>query len=229
MRIDGTPFKRVEVKSQMRGHEGRRAGISMREKVLVYSRFPKALMQRIGERFELLDAAGKPPQDVFPAEELKGVRAMITAGGTPLGGEMMDKLPSLRAIVCYGTGYDGVDLAAAANAQDRRRPQSRRQCSVGCRHRRHLDAGRNAAIARRGQLCAQRRLGRGQAVADDASAGRHARPQDRRLRHGRDRPQDRGARRGVRVRGRLFQPQPARRALSVFFEVSSRWRTGAAC
>jgi lactate dehydrogenase-like 2-hydroxyacid dehydrogenase len=27
---------------------------------------------------------------------------------------MMDTLPSLRAIVCYGTGYDGVDLAAAA-------------------------------------------------------------------------------------------------------------------
>jgi hydroxypyruvate reductase len=27
---------------------------------------------------------------------------------------MMDKLPSLGAIVCYGTGYDGVDRAAAA-------------------------------------------------------------------------------------------------------------------
>jgi lactate dehydrogenase-like 2-hydroxyacid dehydrogenase len=39
---------------------------------------------------------------------------MITAGGTPLAGAMMDMLPALRAIVCYGTGYDGVDLAAAA-------------------------------------------------------------------------------------------------------------------
>ena len=39
---------------------------------------------------------------------------MITAGGTPLGGAVMDKMPSLGAIVCYGTGYDGVDLAAAA-------------------------------------------------------------------------------------------------------------------
>jgi lactate dehydrogenase-like 2-hydroxyacid dehydrogenase len=39
---------------------------------------------------------------------------MITAGGTPLGAAAMDTLPSLRAIVCYGTGYDGVDLAAAA-------------------------------------------------------------------------------------------------------------------
>ena len=86
----------------------------MQEKVLVYSRFPNALMQRIGARFDLLDAAGKPPHDVFPADQLSGIRAMITAGGTPLRGDMMDKLPSLGAIVCYGTGYDGVDLEAAA-------------------------------------------------------------------------------------------------------------------
>jgi lactate dehydrogenase-like 2-hydroxyacid dehydrogenase len=38
---------------------------------------------------------------------------MITAGGTQLPGSVMDTLPSLRAIVCYGTGYDGVDLKAA--------------------------------------------------------------------------------------------------------------------
>jgi lactate dehydrogenase-like 2-hydroxyacid dehydrogenase len=85
----------------------------MREKVLIYSRFPKALMVRIGERFELLDTAGKPPVDVFGADALAGIRAMITAGGTQLPGHVMDTLPALRAIVCYGTGYDGVDLAAA--------------------------------------------------------------------------------------------------------------------
>src|SRR5258705_3815214 len=86
----------------------------MPEKVLVYSRFPKAMMVRIGERFELMDAAGKPPHEVFTPEQLSGIRAMITAGGTPLPGAMMDSMPKLRAIVCYGTGYDAVDLAAAA-------------------------------------------------------------------------------------------------------------------
>jgi hydroxypyruvate reductase len=85
----------------------------MPEKVLIYSRFPKALMVRIGERFELLDAAGKPPSEVFSAEQLSTIRAMITAGGTQLPGRVMDMLPQLQAIVCYGTGYDGVDLAAA--------------------------------------------------------------------------------------------------------------------
>ncbi len=86
----------------------------MPDKVLIYSRFPKAMMVRIGERFELMDAAGKPPGEVFGADQLSGIRAMITAGGTPLGGAIMDTMPKLAAIVCYGTGYDGVDLAAAA-------------------------------------------------------------------------------------------------------------------
>src|ERR1700733_4635050 len=86
----------------------------MSDKVLIYSRFPKAMMARIGQRFDLMDAAGKPPAEVFTAEQLAGVRAMITAGGTPLQADVMDTLPALRAIVCYGTGYDGVDLDAAA-------------------------------------------------------------------------------------------------------------------
>ena len=76
----------------------------MHEKVLIYSRFPKAQMERFGERFELLNAAGKPPNEVFSAEQLSDIRAMITAGGTPLGGDAMDMMPKLGAIVCYGTG-----------------------------------------------------------------------------------------------------------------------------
>jgi lactate dehydrogenase-like 2-hydroxyacid dehydrogenase len=86
----------------------------MPDKVLIYSRFPKALMKRIGERFDLLDAAGKPLHEMFAADDLAGVRALITAGGTRLDAADMDRLPALGAIVCYGTGYDGVDLAAAA-------------------------------------------------------------------------------------------------------------------
>jgi lactate dehydrogenase-like 2-hydroxyacid dehydrogenase len=87
----------------------------MPEKVLIYSRFPKAMMVRIGQRYDLMDAAGKPPNEMFTPDQLAGVRAMITAGGTPLGADTMDLLPALQAIVCYGTGYDGVDLAAAAS------------------------------------------------------------------------------------------------------------------
>jgi hydroxypyruvate reductase len=86
----------------------------MPNKVLVYSRFPKAQMVRFGQHFELMDAAGKKPNEVFAADELAGVTAILTAGGTPLGAAMMELMPKLGAIVCYGTGFDGVDLQAAA-------------------------------------------------------------------------------------------------------------------
>jgi lactate dehydrogenase-like 2-hydroxyacid dehydrogenase len=86
----------------------------MPEQVLIYSRFPKSMMARIGEHFSLIDAAGKPPRESFSADELKNVRALITAGGQALGAEVMAQMPSLGAIICYGTGYDGIDFAAAA-------------------------------------------------------------------------------------------------------------------
>jgi lactate dehydrogenase-like 2-hydroxyacid dehydrogenase len=87
----------------------------MPDKVLVYSRFPKAQLARFGERYELLNAAGQRPNEVFSAEELANIRALITAGGSGrLAGDAMDMMPKLGAIVCYGTGYDGIDLAAAA-------------------------------------------------------------------------------------------------------------------
>ncbi|HEY3890551.1 MAG TPA: 2-hydroxyacid dehydrogenase [Bradyrhizobium sp.] len=123
----------------------------MPEQVLIYSRFPKALMARIGERFELMDAAGKPPNQMFAPEQLAGIGAMITAGGTPLGGDMMDLMPKLGAIVCYGTGYDGVDLAAAA----------KRKIAVG--HSPGANASSVADIAMTLMLAVTRRL----LVADD--------------------------------------------------------------
>ena len=57
----------------------------MSNKVLIYSRFPKAMMVRIGQGFELMDTAGKPLSEVFAADQLSEVTAMVTAGGTPLG------------------------------------------------------------------------------------------------------------------------------------------------
>ena len=86
----------------------------MPEKVLIVHRFPKSQMARLSQRFELIDAAGKKPSEMLSAEELGAVRATIAAGGSRFGGDLMDQLPRLGAIVCYGTGYDGVDLKAAA-------------------------------------------------------------------------------------------------------------------
>jgi lactate dehydrogenase-like 2-hydroxyacid dehydrogenase len=86
----------------------------MPEQVLVASRFPKAMMVRIGQRFELLDGQGKSPTEKFTAEQLMGIRAIIISGAKGLTREQMASLPSLGAIICYGTGYDAVDFEAAA-------------------------------------------------------------------------------------------------------------------
>jgi lactate dehydrogenase-like 2-hydroxyacid dehydrogenase len=114
--------------------------------VLIYSRFPKAMMAPIGERFELIDTAGKPAIEVFAPDRLASVRALITAGGTTLGAAAMDQLPALAAIVCYGTGYDGVDLAAA----------SARGIAIG--HSPGANAASVADIAMTLMLAATRRL-----------------------------------------------------------------------
>src|SRR5882762_591490 len=103
-------------------------------------------MLRIGELFVFMDAGGKPPAEDLSAEQLAGARAMITAGGTPLGADMMDMMPNLAAIVCYGTGYDGVDLAAAA----------KRKISVG--HSPGANASSVADIAVTLMLAVTRRL-----------------------------------------------------------------------
>src|SRR6201986_3144547 len=59
---------------------------------------------------------------------------------------MMDVMPALRAIVCYGTGYDGVDLQAAAE----------RKITVG--HSPGANASSVADIAVTLMLAATRRL-----------------------------------------------------------------------
>lgn len=118
----------------------------MADKVLIYSRFPKGMMARFAERFELLDTGGKPAHEVFPADELRNIRAVLTAGGTELGAEAMDLFPKLGAIVCYGTGYDGVDLKAAAS----------RNIAVG--HSPGANAASVADIAMTLMLAATRRI-----------------------------------------------------------------------
>jgi lactate dehydrogenase-like 2-hydroxyacid dehydrogenase len=86
----------------------------MADQVLIYSRFPKSMMTRIAARYDLIDGAGKPPNESFSTEQLQDVRALITAGGQPLGSDVIEMLPRLGAIICYGTGYDGIDFAAVA-------------------------------------------------------------------------------------------------------------------
>ena len=190
----------------------------MPDKVLIYSRFPKALMLRIGERFELMDAAGKPPREVFSADQLAGVRAMITAGGTPLAGAMMDAMPSWAR-------SSATAPAMTASISPPRPSAGSPSATV-----RAANAASVADIAVTLMLAVTRRL----LPADNyVRSGDWAAAKPSPLM--RPQPGNPGRkvgvygmgeigrkiaarRRRVRERGGLFQPQPARRALSISAE-----------
>ena len=44
----------------------------------------------------------------------KDVRAAVTIGHVGLSNAMIDALPELKCIVCFGVGVDGIDLAYCA-------------------------------------------------------------------------------------------------------------------
>lgn len=85
----------------------------MSKGVLTYPRFPKRLQGMIADRYELLDPGKLPPTEAFSALQREKVVVLVTIGGRPVTGAFMDEFPNLKLIACYGTGYDGVDRAAA--------------------------------------------------------------------------------------------------------------------
>ena len=74
------------------------------------------LAARLRERLDALYQVHGPFSPVTPAgvpEAARGARALITLGGHRTDAAMMDALPELGMIACYGTGHEGVDLAEA--------------------------------------------------------------------------------------------------------------------
>lgn len=72
---------------------------------------------RLRARLDALYDVHGPLAPVAPEaipEVARGARALITLGGHRTDAAMMDALPDLGLIACYGTGFEGVDLAAAA-------------------------------------------------------------------------------------------------------------------
>lgn len=85
----------------------------MSNSVLAFPRFPKRLLGMIADHYDLMDPGKLKPSEAFSAEERAKVRALVTTGGGHNTRAFMDELPNLKLIACYGTGYDGIDRAAA--------------------------------------------------------------------------------------------------------------------
>lgn len=71
-----------------------------------------AVMDRLAERYRLIIPPKTITADTLPAGA-EASRAMLTRGGASTPATLINALPNLALIACNGTGYEGVDLAAA--------------------------------------------------------------------------------------------------------------------
>ena len=68
----------------------------------------------VRQHFPVADLTGYDRPDSVPGLTVTDIRGMVTRGESIVGPDLMDALPNLEIISNYGAGYDGIDMAAAA-------------------------------------------------------------------------------------------------------------------
>lgn len=85
----------------------------MKPAILMAPRLPEPLVARLAEHYTLLGPMEGASVDLLPPGA-EAARALITLGSLGAGAALIGALPQLGLILCYGTGFEGVDRAAAA-------------------------------------------------------------------------------------------------------------------
>src|SRR5262245_40538507 len=84
----------------------------MKPIVLLAAHSPERLLGRRAERYTLRGPLDSSEPSSVPADA-RVARDLITLAGLRTDAALMDGLPRLGFIACYGTGYEGVDRSAA--------------------------------------------------------------------------------------------------------------------
>jgi lactate dehydrogenase-like 2-hydroxyacid dehydrogenase len=84
----------------------------MKPAILAAMPLPPELLPRLAEHYTLL---GPYPAGPLPPEA-RAARALVTLGGLRTDAALLAALPNLGLVACYGTGFEGVDQAAAGAA-----------------------------------------------------------------------------------------------------------------
>ena len=87
--------------------------IPMKPPVLFAMPISPRLRDRLADRYELFGPLDRAKPLPLPPGAEKA-RALVTLGGMRTDTALMDALPELGLISCYGTGFEGVDRAEAA-------------------------------------------------------------------------------------------------------------------
>lgn len=74
---------------------------------------PPAVMQELAGDFTLHKLYQTPDRAAMLASVAPSCRAVITMGGVPTRAEVIDALPKLEIISCYGVGVDAIDCERA--------------------------------------------------------------------------------------------------------------------
>jgi len=89
----------------------------MKPLLLLASRLPAGMHDLLADRYELVGPVlGKFDEAVhdLPAADRERITAICTVGAVPIGGAGMDALPKLKLVSAMGSGYEGIDVVAAA-------------------------------------------------------------------------------------------------------------------
>lgn len=84
----------------------------MKPTILMAPRLPQRLVERLSESFNLLGPMARSAPEALP-EGAEEVQALLTIGTQKTDAALIDALPKLKLICCYGTGFEGVDRARA--------------------------------------------------------------------------------------------------------------------
>lgn len=84
-----------------------------RPTVLMPGPMNPAVLAGMGDRFDVIRLWEADDSDAVLAARGKEIVA-LAAGGTPIDGAYLDRLPALKLIASFGVGYDQVDATAAA-------------------------------------------------------------------------------------------------------------------
>lgn len=86
----------------------------MKEPVLLGVPVPLALSEELAKSYEVVGPIYREPLAMALARlGPRPVRVLLTMGSVSTDRYLLDALPDLGLIVCYGSGYEGVDLSAA--------------------------------------------------------------------------------------------------------------------
>lgn len=84
----------------------------MKPTILMAPKMPASLVARLQQSYELLGPIERPTADALPTGAAEA-RVLLTVGGWRTDVALMQALPKLGLVACYGTGIEGVDQAHA--------------------------------------------------------------------------------------------------------------------